>query len=155
MSKVLEVDPNELIERTAKELVKESSVKAPDWATFVKTGQHKQRLPQRDDWWQIRAAALLRSVAKQGPIGTQKLRTKYGGKKNRGHKTEHAYKGSGSITRKILQQLQKADLVREGVTGTHKGRVITKKAAALLNKISTDIAGTPAKTKKDSSKKNE
>ncbi len=152
MAKFLEVNPNELVEKVASELSKESDIKAPVWAVFVKTGKHKQRPPVKENWWQIRAAAMLRSVARLGPVGVQKLRTKYGGKKNRGHKTEHAYKGSGSVARKILQQLEKAGFVRQAQVGTHKGRVITKKAAQLLNKVSLELGSTTLKPRQKTEK---
>ncbi len=142
MSKIFEVDPSELVEKVAVELKKVPEVKAPDWASFVKTGKSKERPPQREDWWQVRAAAILRSVAKLGPVGVSKLRTKYGGKKNRGHKTEHFYKGSGSIARVILQQLEKAGFVKQAQKGDHKGRIITKKAAELLNKAALELGAT-------------
>lgn len=145
MAKFLEVNPNELVEQVASELEKESDIKAPQWSSFVKTGMHKQRPPQQANWWHIRAAALLRTVARLGPVGVQKLRVKYGGKKNRGHKTEHAYPGSGSVARKILQQLEKAGLVRQAQVGTHKGRVITKKAAMMLNKAAVNLGASPTK----------
>ncbi len=139
---MFEVDPSELVAKVAVELGKVPEVKAPDWASFVKTSRSKERPPQRSDWWQVRSAAVLRSVAKLGPIGVSKLRTKYGSKKNRGHKPEHFYKGSGNIARKILQQLEKAGFLRQAQKGNHKGRVITKKAAELLNKAALELGAT-------------
>ena len=105
MSQILIVNPNELINKAAEELKKQKLVEPTEWSKFVKTGHSKQRLPDNDDWWYYRSAAILRSIAKLGPIGTQKLRTKYGSKKNRGHKPEKFFEASGSIIRKILQQL--------------------------------------------------
>jgi len=93
-------DPSELIEKTSEELKKIESVKAPEWAPFVKTGVHKERPPANLDWWFVRAASILRQIYIHGPIGVSKLRTKYGGKKNRGVKPEHFFKGSGNIIRK-------------------------------------------------------
>ncbi|MBI2137857.1 30S ribosomal protein S19e [Candidatus Woesearchaeota archaeon] len=148
MAKMLEVNPNELIEKVADELEKLPEIKAPDWASFIKTGRHKQRPPAREDWWQVRAAAMLRSVARLGPIGVSKIRVKYGGKKNRGHKPEHAYKGSGSIARKILQQLEKAGLVRQAQKGLHKGRIITQKATQIMNKAAEELSPTKQKEAK-------
>ena len=150
MAKMLEADPKTVIDNVASTLEKDAEIKAPEWASFAKTGMHKQRQPVEENWWHIRAAAILRSVAKLGPIGTEKLRTKYGGKKNRGHKTEHHYKGSGSVARKILQQLEKAGYVRQTQKGTHKGRIITKKAADMLNKAGSEV--TVVKAKADEAK---
>ena len=76
----LSVDPNQLIELIAKELQAIPDMRPPAWAIFVKTGAHKERPPVRKDWWHVRAAAVLRTVARLGPVGTSKLRTKFGGK---------------------------------------------------------------------------
>ena len=153
MPKMFEVNPSELIEKVAVELGKDSEIKSPDWANVVKTGRHKERPPVNADWWQVRAASVLRSVAKLGPIGVSKLRIKYGGKRNRGHKPSHFYKGSGNIARKILQQLEKAGLVRQAQKNTHKGRIITAKAAALLNKAALELGATKVVVKKTKEKK--
>lgn len=139
MSHTLVVDSNELINKAAAELKKQKLVEPTEWSQFVKTGHHKQRLPDQDDWWYHRSAAVLRSVAKLGPVGTQKLRTKYGGKKNRGHKPERFYKASGSIIRKILQQLEKSELVKQTEKGVHKGRVLTPKGTSFLDKLAVQI----------------
>ena len=139
MSSIYDVDPNELIEKASEELKKIDEIKAPAWATFVKTGVHKERPPTKQDWWYIRTAAVLRTIYRLGPIGVSKLRTKYGGKRNRGFKTEHHYKGSGNIARKILQQLEKAGFVKQDQKGVHKGRIITGKGKSFLDKIATKI----------------
>jgi len=140
MVSIYDVDPSELIEKASEELKKVNEIKAPEWATFAKTGVHKERPPVKKDWWYARSAAVLRTVYKLGPIGVSKLRSKYGGKKNRGFQPEHAYKGSGNIARKVLQQLEKAGLVKQDSKGVHKGRVITGKGASFLDKIATKIA---------------
>jgi small subunit ribosomal protein S19e len=137
---IFDVPTNELIEKAAKELKKLPEINAPEWAKFVKTGMHKERPPVRADWWHVRAAAMLRSIAKLGPVGVSKLRTKYGGKQNSGVGSEHFYKGSGSIARKVLQQLEKAGLVKQAQKGVHKGRIITPKGQSLLDKSAKEIA---------------
>ena len=125
--------------KSAQELKKQNLVQPADWSQFVKTGHHKERLPDSPDWWYHRAAAIMRAVANLGPVGTQKLRTKYGGKKDRGHKPERFRKASGSIIRKILQQLEKSELIRQDQKGIHKGRVLTPKGTSLLDKIAVQI----------------
>ncbi len=146
MASIYDVQPNDLIERTAVELAKMPEIAPPEWARFVKTGHFRQRPPIRQDWWYIRAAAVLRSVYKLGPIGVSKLRTKYGGKKDRGHKPEHTYRAGGNILRKVLQQLEAAKLIKQGAVGVHKGRIITPKGISLLDKTATQIRG-PKKEK--------
>lgn len=140
MSQALSVEPNNLINKVAEELKKQKLVQPLDWSKFVKTGHHKARLPDNPDWWYYRAAAILRSLHKLGPIGTEKLRTKYGGKKRRGHKPEHFYKASGSIIRKILQQLEKAGLIKQAEKGVHKGRLLTPQGISFLDKIAVPLA---------------
>jgi small subunit ribosomal protein S19e len=147
MASIYEVKPEEFIEELSEELKKFKEIKAPVWAPFVKTGVFKEKPPVRDDWWYVRSAAILRSIAKLGPIGTSKLRRKYGGKKNRGVRPEHFYPGSGSIIRKILQQLEKAGLVKQEKKGVHKGRIITPKAASLLDKLAAKMSNVNKKEK--------
>ena len=139
MTTMYDVDSQELILKAAKELKKIPEIKAPVWAAFVKTGMHKERPPVNSDWWFVRAASVLRTIYRLGPVGVEKLRTKYGGKKNRGTKKEHFFKGSGNILRKLLQQLEKAGLVKFADKGAHKGRIITPKGKAFLDKIATQI----------------
>ncbi len=140
MTHILTVNPNNLINRVAEELKKQKIVEPLEWSKFVKTGPHKERLPDNTDWWYYRSAAILRSIAKLGPVGTQKLRTKYGGKKDRGNKPERFKRASGSIIRKILQQLEKAELVKQAEKGNHKGRILSPKGTSFLDKIAVQIA---------------
>lgn len=126
-----DIEPQTLIEEVGKDLKK--VIQKPEWADYVKTGVHKERPPTQEDWWYLRAAAVLRSVAKLGPVGVSKLRTKYGGKKNRGVRPGKAMKGSGSVIRHVLQQLEQAELVKQEARGVHKGRVLTPKGVSLLH----------------------
>jgi len=139
MVSVYDVDANELIEKAAKELKKIAELKMPDWAFFVKTGVHKERQPVSGDWWYVRAASILRKLYLASPIGVSKLRTKYGGKKNRGNKPGRFYKGGGKVIRSILQQLEKAEFIKKAEKGVHKGRVITKKGKSFLDKLAKSL----------------
>ena len=131
------VNTNELIKRTAEQLKKQ--IQKPAWSDYVKTGAHNERPPSDRDWWYVRAAAVLRAIAKLGPIGVSKLRTKYGGARNRGVKPEQFRKGSGAVIRKILQQLEKAQLIKQDVIGKRKGRVITAAGKKLLQSVAKEI----------------
>lgn len=152
---IYDVDPTELIEELAKELKKVGSIQPPKWASFVKTGAHKERPPAREDWWYVRAASLLRKVRLKGPIGISKLRTLYGGLKNRGYQPEQFRKSSGNIIRKILQQLEKDELVKKDKKGIHKGRVITPKGIKLMDNVAKRIAGNKPVERKVEEKKEE
>ncbi|PIZ51282.1 30S ribosomal protein S19e [Candidatus Woesearchaeota archaeon CG_4_10_14_0_2_um_filter_33_13] len=147
MSQILQINPNELINKAADELKKQKLVQPTEWSAFVKTGHHQDRMPDSEDWWYARSAAILRSIAKLGPVGTQKLRHKYGGKKNRGHKPEKFFPASGSIIRKILQQLEKSELITKAEKGAHKGRVLTPKGTSFLDKLAVQIGKEARKVK--------
>jgi small subunit ribosomal protein S19e len=125
---------NDLIAQVAEELKGSENIVAPEWASYVKTGSHKERPPVESDWWYTRSAAILRTVAVLGPVGVEKLRRKYGGRKNRGVKPDRFRKASGNIIRKVLQQLEKDDLIKFTEKGVHKGRVVTPKGQSMLDK---------------------
>ena len=141
MVTVHDVPPNELIERISNELKDMEEIMVPDWARFVKTGVHKEKAPDQPYWWFVRVSALLRSVYLEGPVGISKLRGKYGGKQRRGSKPSHVAKGSGSIIREGLQQLEAAGLI-EKVDG---GRVATSNGKSFLDNTSYDIMKEMAK----------
>ena len=139
MTSMYDADAQELILKAAEELKKVPEIKAPAWAPFVKTGMHKERPPADSGWWYVRVASVLRAVYRLGPVGVSKLRAKYGGKKNRGVKKEHFFKGSGNILRKSLQQLEKAGFVKFAEKGVHKGRIVTPKGKSFLDKIAAQM----------------
>jgi len=88
------------------------------------------------DWWYTRAASILRKVYTQGPIGIQQLESAYGGSKALSYAPKHHRNAGGSIIRNAVKELEQADLVtKEG----NKGRVLTPKGVALVDKISKDI----------------
>ena len=148
----LHVNRQQLVEKLAEKLKTISEIKAPDWAAYVKTGMHKERPPVKDEWWHIRAASVLRQIYRKGPIGVSKLRTAYGGKKNRGYKTEHFYRGSGSILRKILQQLEAAGFVKKEEKNVHKGRVLTAEGKKFLDNIAAQLSIIKPQQKKEEKK---
>ena len=106
------MNPKEVNDQLAEQLKKMDTMKAPEWSNFVKTGNHKERPPENPDWWYNRAASILRNIYTHGPVGISKMRTKYGGRKNRGRKPEKFVRASGNIIRKITQQLRKSDLIK-------------------------------------------
>ena len=136
---IFDVNINKLLEKVAEEMRKVEALKKPDWATFVKTGAGKERPPIDPNWWYMRSAATLRKIYLKGPIGVAKLRNNFSSKKNRGHKPGRAYPASGKILRTILQQLEKAGLVKFEEKDVHKGRVITPKGKSFMEKLCKDV----------------
>ncbi|MFP3872151.1 MAG: 30S ribosomal protein S19e [Candidatus Natronoplasma sp.] len=148
MVSVYDVPPNKLIERLSEELQDKEGIEEPDWARFVKTGVHKEKGPDQLDWWYDRVSAVLRSVYTEGPIGVARLRGKYGGKQRRGSKPSHVAKGSGSIIRECLQQLETAGLIEKG----EEGRMVTPEGQSFLDNISHEIMKDMAKDNPELSK---
>ena len=119
-----------VIKNAAEELKKQ--MKMPDWALYVKTGVSRERPPEQEDWWFLRSASVLRRIALDGPVGTQRLRSYYGGRHRRGHKPAHFARGGGKVLRTILQDMEKLGLIEKG--SKPKGRKITPLGEKLLAK---------------------
>ena len=66
----------------AARLEETESVSTPKWAEFVKTGADRERPPSQENWWFLRSAAILRKVAREGPIGVTHLAQAFGGRKD-------------------------------------------------------------------------
>ncbi len=128
-----------LISEVKEELKKIECMKPPEWAYYVKTGVSRERSPDQEDWWYIRAASVLRTLYLRGgkPVGVERLRTKYGGRTGRRVRPEHFKKGSGHIIRLILQQLEEAGFVTKV---EKKGRKITPQGISFLDKAAARIA---------------
>lgn len=149
---IYDVSQEKLVLAVAQEL--KGMIEMPEWANFVKTGAHRETMPKNTDWWYIRAASILRFAYKSGPIGVNKLRTRYGGRKNRGYKPDAFALCSGKVLRVILQQLESVELVKQDTIGNRKGRVFTPKGASLLVNSAKKLLGdVPAPAKKAPVKK--
>ena len=136
MTTVYDVPADKLIAKAAMELKEKAEITAPEWAPFVKTGTHREMPPEDPEWWYTRAAAVLRRVYVDGPVGVERMRSVYGGKKDRGSKPGKSVKGSGSILRKSLQQLEAAGFVAK----QKNGRVITPAGASFIDGIAYSVS---------------
>jgi len=133
-----DVPIQKLIEKLSEELKKNENIKPPDWSKYVKTGVSEERPPLQKDWWFLRSAAILRKIYINGPVGVQRLRTAFGGRRRRGHKGAHHKKAGGKIIRLMIQQLEKSGYIQK-FEKPKKGRVITSRGQGLLNKVSKEI----------------
>jgi len=139
MEKTLyDVDAEKYVRTLAEHLKKIDEFEMPEWANFVKTSTARARPPFEREWWHVRAASILRQIYLKGVIGVSKLKTRYGGKKNRGMRPSKFMKGSGKIIRVILQQSDKAGLT-EKFKDKKAGRKLTKKGKELLDKVAKEI----------------
>lgn len=140
MTTVFDVPADHLIRKVAEELRKRKEITPPAWAAFAKTGTHKEMPPEDPDWWYVRVAAVLRRVYVDGPLGVERMRSFYGGKKNRGSKPNAFRKGSGSILRKSLQQLEALGFI---VHDKASGRKMSPAGMAFLDGVAKEVLTNP------------
>jgi small subunit ribosomal protein S19e len=138
-----DVPVSKLIEKLAKYMKENAdAITPPSWVSIVKTGTHVEKQPQNPDWWYVRCASILRKIYVHGPIGIEKLRASYGGRKSRGVKPNRAAKAGGSVVRKALQQLETAGYAE---TVKPRGRKVTPAGRKLLKELAQELGKEMAK----------
>ncbi len=137
MSSPAEIEQQKLVEKLAAALKSKRLVEPPSWAYFVKTGAAKDRPPENKDWWYYRAASIIRRMYfDHKPMGTNRLARVYGAK-SKNTRNKHTFMPAGrNHIRKILQQLEKAGLIKQVTIKNHKGRVLTGKGIKLVKEVS-------------------
>lgn len=128
------VSADKFIEALAKDL--EPRIEQPGWSKNVKTGVSRERPPEQNNWWYLRAASLLRRIYIDGPVGMSRFRSYYGGRHRRGHKPAHFARSSGKVIRVLLQDLEKAGLLKK----EKKGRLLTPEGQKLLDAIAKKVS---------------
>jgi small subunit ribosomal protein S19e len=122
---VYDLTPQEFNLKLAEALKNIPEFKEPEWAKFVKSSPSKERPIEDENFWHKRAASILRQIYRKRIVGVNRLRTKYGSKKNRGMKPERFMKAGGKIIRTILQQCDKSgftETIKE-IKGTKEKRM--------------------------------
>ena len=137
---VYEMNAQEYNLKLAEALKNVEEFEEPEWARFVKSGPAKERPIDDPDFWFKRAASILRQIYKNKIVGVNRLRTKYGSKKDRGMQPEKFKRGSGKIIRTILQQSDAAGFTEiakdlKGLRRRRPGRQITSKGKEFLEGI--------------------
>jgi small subunit ribosomal protein S19e len=149
MTTAQDVPANRLIDKMAEKLKTNDKIVPPEWAGYVKTGIHKEKAPTEKDWWHRRVAAVLRKVYVHGPIGTEQLSAKFGGKRDRGSKPNKSRSGSRAIIRLSLRQLESCGYV----TPYKKlGRSIAPQGQKLLDAAAREVMAEMLKSKPEMSK---
>lgn len=132
-----DIEAGKYVNALAEKLKNIEEFQAPAWASFVKTSTARARPPAKE-YWHLRAASILRQIYINGVMGVSKLRTRYGGKKDRGMAPNAFFKGSGKIIRVIMQQAEKAGML-EKVKDKKSGRKLTKKGKEFLDEVSNSM----------------
>ena len=133
MTHPTDVPASALLPRLAATLKTQQLVAPPAWAAFAKTGVSRQQSPTQPDWWYLRSASVLRKVYLRGSTGVARLSADYGGRKDRGSAPYHARAGSRAVLREIVQQLEKAGLVKPY---KNLGRRVSPEGLKLLDQVS-------------------
>jgi small subunit ribosomal protein S19e len=135
-SVVYEMPADEFNTKLAEALKAFPEIKEPEWAGFVKTGVSRKRPPQEDDFWYKRVASILRQIYVNKVVGVNRLRTRYGSKKNRGYKPERFRRASGKMIRVSLQQAEASGLLEKfNESGSRAGRKLTDKGKELMEGV--------------------
>ena len=137
---VYEMNAQEYNLKLAEALKNVPAFEKPEWIEFVKSSTSKERPIDDEDFWNKRAASILRQIYRKKFVGVNRLRTKYGGKKRRGSKPNEFRKASGKIIRTILQQADKAgftEIVKpaKGVRSQKPGRRLTERGKSFLENL--------------------
>ncbi len=137
MAKIKSNEPGEYNKILAEALKKTGNFNVPDWVALVKTGANKERPNIDPDFWYKRAASILRQIYIRQIVGVERLRSRYGGRKDRGVRPAEFRKAGGKIIRVILQQAEAAGIVEKS-DGKHKGRKLTDKGRQFLESVKGD-----------------
>ena len=145
MAKVFDVPADDLILKLSDQLKKDKKINPPEWASYVKTGTHTEKIPQNRDWWYTRCASLVRKVYLHGPIGISDLKSYYGGRKRIGYNLDHHKDAGGAIIRNALQQLEASGYIEK----KSKGRSISSEGMKRVDRLATEIFKEISKLNKD------
>lgn len=124
MVDIRSIEPGKYNKLLAEALKSSGDFEKPEWIDFVKSGVSKLRPNIEPDFWYKRAASILRQIYVKKVIGVQRLRTRYGGRKNRGGSPAEFRRAGGKIIRLILQQAEAAGLIEKS-KGVKAGRMLT------------------------------
>jgi small subunit ribosomal protein S19e len=133
--------PLEFVKAYAAYLKRTGKLEVPKWVDIVKTGTYKELAPYDPDWFYIHAgefsqttpkkkknlrltftdllciASVARHIYLRPSVGVGALRKVHGGRVNRGSRPSHHVKASGSVQRKVLQALEKVNVLEEDNKG--------------------------------------
>ena len=150
MTTVYDIPADILMPALADAMAEQDAISTPEWAEYVKTAVDRERPPTQDNWWFLRTAAILRKVARNGPIGVTHLAQAFGGKKDNGVMPNTPGVASRHIIRTALQQLEDAGLVEKVPTKVvggeepvqlYAGRQVTAAGQKLVDNVAHSMRG--------------
>ncbi|KAI9286281.1 40S ribosomal protein S19-A [Umbelopsis sp. AD052] len=133
---VKDVNAHEFVKAYAAYLKRTGKLEVPKWVDIVKTGTYKELAPYDPDWFYVHAAAVARHVYLRKSVGVGALRKLHGGRVNRGSRPSHHVRASGSVQRKVLQALEKVNVLEQDNKG---GRSISQDGRRDLDRIAMTL----------------
>lgn len=135
MTIATDVETEELILKVADKL--KGDLNAPEYILYVKSGAHKQRVPDQEDFWFRRCASVLWQLYNRSTVGVNRLRKHYGGgKRGSSVRPKRFVQAGGSAIRRAFQELEKKGYVKKA----EKGRVLTGKGQKLLDNTASEMS---------------
>jgi small subunit ribosomal protein S19e len=142
-----EINPQKYNTELAEALKEIKEFKVPEWSLYVKSSAHKERPSTDPDFWYKRSASVLKQFYTKGSVGVSRLRSRFGGKKDRGMRPSEFRKSGGKIIRVILQQAESAGLLEKS-DGEKSVRKLSEKGKKFLE----DVADKASKSSKEKTK---
>ncbi len=134
MADIRTIAPEKYNKLLAEALKKIPEFKKPEFIDYVKSGAHKARPINDEDFWHKRAASILRQIYIRKIVGVNRLRTRYGGRKDRGMSPPKFKKSGGKIIRMLLQQAESAGFLEKS-KDKRAGRKLTEKGRNFLEDL--------------------
>jgi small subunit ribosomal protein S19e len=136
MTTAYDIPADKLIAKLVDILKNDDNISPPEWASFVKTGIHREKPPVELDWWYTRTAAVLRKIYLNSPVGVKHVSQMFGGAVDKGAKPYKAWSGSKAIIRHTMKQLENAGLIK---TVEGKGRIIQPAGQRLVDNAAHEV----------------
>ncbi|CAM0139422.1 Protein component of the small (40S) ribosomal subunit [Umbelopsis sp. WA50703] len=133
---VKDVNAHEFVKAYAAYLKRTGKLEVPKWVDIVKTGTYKELAPYDPDWFYVHAASVARHIYLRPSVGVGALRKLHGGRVNRGSRPSHHVHASGSVQRKVLQALEKVNVLEQDNKG---GRRISQDGRRDLDRIAMTL----------------
>merc|ERR1711988_463739 len=147
-----DVPCNDFIQAYADFLKKSNKITPPAWVDLVKTGHYHELSPYDEDWFYVRAAAIVRKLYVRPQLGVGRLADIFGGKERNGSARKHHAHDSKSVIRACMKSLEKAGILmrlndkrnrnyvdRPSGESKHFCRVVTPEGQKAINHIAGEV----------------
>ncbi|XP_044935355.1 40S ribosomal protein S19-like [Mustela putorius furo] len=112
-------------------------LKVPEWVDTIKLAKHKELAPYDENWFYTRAVSIARHLYLRGGTGVGSMTKIYGGCQRNGVMLTHFSRGSKSVARRVLQDLEGLKMVGKDQDG---GPKLTPQGQRDLDRIAGQVA---------------